>query len=42
MAESLSSKHATRFYVPDFFRGQPFPMAKDGDKEELGKFFSGV
>lgn len=28
--------------MPDLFQGQPFPPAKDGDKETLGKFFAGI
>jgi hypothetical protein len=28
--------------MPDVFRGKPFPPEKDGNKEELGKFFAGT
>jgi hypothetical protein len=28
--------------MPDWFRGKAFPIDKDGDKEELGKFFQGT
>jgi len=28
--------------MPDVFRGKAFPKDKDGDKEELGKFFQGT
>jgi hypothetical protein len=25
--------------MPDFFKGSPFPKSKDGNKDELKKFF---
>jgi len=28
--------------MPDVFRGHPFPPEKDGDKDELKKFFEGT
>jgi hypothetical protein len=28
--------------MPDVFRGKAFPKDKDGNKEELGKFFQGT
>jgi dienelactone hydrolase len=28
--------------MPDVFRGKAFPIDKDGNKEELGKFFQGT
>ncbi|WWD19752.1 hypothetical protein CI109_104216 [Kwoniella shandongensis] len=28
--------------MPDVFRGKPFPKDKDGEKEELQKFFAGT
>ncbi|WOO76984.1 putative AIM2 family protein [Vanrija pseudolonga] len=31
-----------KVFMPDLFRGKPFPPDKDGDKEELGKFFAGT
>ncbi|RSH91368.1 hypothetical protein EHS25_009667 [Saitozyma podzolica] len=32
----------TKIYVPDVFRGHPFPKDRDGDKDELKKFFGGT
>jgi hypothetical protein len=31
-----------KIFMPDWFRGKAFPIEKDGDKEELGKFFQGT
>ncbi|KAL1413288.1 hypothetical protein Q8F55_001044 [Vanrija albida] len=31
-----------KVFMPDLFRGKPFPPDKDGDREELGKFFAGT
>ncbi len=42
LATSLKSTNPTTIFMPDLFRGRPFPKDKDGDKEELGSFFSGV
>lgn len=33
----LTSPH--KVFMPDVFRGHPFPPEKDGDKEALAKFF---
>ena len=42
LAAHLTSTNATKIYMPDVFRGHPFPRDKDGDKDELSKFFSGT
>ena len=42
LASHLLLTRPTKLYTPDVFRGKPFPFEKDGDKEELGKFFAGT
>ncbi|ORX35390.1 hypothetical protein BD324DRAFT_582039, partial [Kockovaella imperatae] len=32
----------TKIFMPDVYRGKPFPFEKDGDKDELQKFFAGT
>jgi len=32
--------YPSQILMPDVFRGKPFPKDKDGDKEELAKFFA--
>lgn len=40
--EDLQECAPVKVFMPDLFRGKPFPIDKDGDKEEQKKFFSGV
>ncbi|KAL7419172.1 hypothetical protein Q5752_006008 [Cryptotrichosporon argae] len=42
LVDRLKHHSPTRVFMPDFFRGQPFPTDKDGDKDELKKFFGGT
>ncbi|WVW86290.1 hypothetical protein I302_108332 [Kwoniella bestiolae CBS 10118] len=42
LASHLLDTSPTRIYMPDVFRGKPFPKDQDGDKDELKKFFAGT
>ncbi|TYJ54040.1 hypothetical protein B9479_005304 [Cryptococcus floricola] len=42
LVSHLSSTLPTKIHYVDVFKGKPFPAEKDGDKEELGKFFAGT
>ncbi|ORY35779.1 dienelactone hydrolase [Naematelia encephala] len=42
LATRLGLNTPTQIFMPDIFRGKPFPKDKDGDKEELSKFFAGT
>ncbi|KAK4687548.1 hypothetical protein P7C73_g2559, partial [Tremellales sp. Uapishka_1] len=42
LASHLLLTCPTKIYMPDFFRGNPIPKEKDGDKEELARFFRGT
>ncbi|CAK9785601.1 unnamed protein product [Cutaneotrichosporon oleaginosum] len=39
LANHLNLLIPHKLYAPDVFRGKPFPPDKDGDKDELKKFF---
>ncbi|WVQ84576.1 hypothetical protein IAT38_006730 [Cryptococcus sp. DSM 104549] len=38
----LAKTFPTKVYMPDVFKGNAFPKDKDGDKDELSKFFAGT
>lgn len=42
LVSHLESSNPTKVYMPDFFRGKPFPKDEDGNKELLQKFFAGT
>nr|XP_019010459.1 uncharacterized protein I206_04928 [Kwoniella pini CBS 10737]OCF49240.1 hypothetical protein I206_04928 [Kwoniella pini CBS 10737] len=42
LASHLLLTSPTKIYMPDVFKGKAFPKDRDGDKEELKKFFSGT
>nr|XP_019001294.1 uncharacterized protein I203_05999 [Kwoniella mangroviensis CBS 8507]OCF64755.1 hypothetical protein I203_05999 [Kwoniella mangroviensis CBS 8507] len=42
LASHLLLTSPTKIYMPDVFKGKPFPKDQDGNKEELKKFFAGT